>query len=80
MDGCNHLNNLPDINMTIRALKKVDFVMITAQYPNHPAARYADILLPQIYTAYEGRNCWQFNAKDLFRTGVNATSLLIFRS
>jgi anaerobic dimethyl sulfoxide reductase subunit A len=78
LDGCNHLNNMPDINMTIRALKKVDFVMITAQYTEHPAARYADILLPQIYTAYEGRNCWMFSAKDLFRGGVNVSSYFMY--
>jgi anaerobic dimethyl sulfoxide reductase subunit A len=78
LEGCNLLNNLPDINCTIRALKKVDFVLITAQYAETPAARYADILLPQIYTAYEGRNCWLFSARDLFRVGTDVSNFFMY--
>ncbi len=71
LEGVNHVNNLPDINTTIRAMKKLDFALIFAQYADLPAARYADILLPQLYTAYEGRNCHAGEShmgEDLFRT------------
>ncbi len=78
LEGCNLLNNLPDINCTIRALKKVDFVLVTAQYAESPAARYADILLPQIYTAYEGRNCSLFAARDLFRVGTDVSNFFMY--
>jgi anaerobic dimethyl sulfoxide reductase subunit A len=56
MESNNHLNNLPDINQSIRAMKKVDFVLVFANYAELPTARYADILLPPMYTAFEGRN------------------------
>jgi anaerobic dimethyl sulfoxide reductase subunit A len=70
LEGINHINNLPDMNTTIRAMKKLDFTLVFAQYAAHPSARYADILLPQIYTAYEGRNCLAGGSplsEDLFR-------------
>lgn len=72
LEGNNHLNSLPDINSTIRAMKKVNFVLVFSQYANLPTARYADILLPQIYTAFEGRNCsGVFGWTDLFRNLSN---------
>jgi anaerobic dimethyl sulfoxide reductase subunit A len=52
----NYMTTLPDTNQTIRALKKLDFCLVFAQYADMPTARYADILLPQIYAAFEGRN------------------------
>jgi anaerobic dimethyl sulfoxide reductase subunit A len=79
LDGCNHLNNLPDINMTIRALKKVDFVMTVAQYTDLPSARYADILLPQIYTAYEGRNLGGFGGFGFFGSGNDISNYFIYK-
>lgn len=54
-EGTNHVNSLPDVNSTIRAMKKVDFVLVWAQYAESPMARYADILLPLGYSAFEGR-------------------------
>lgn len=68
LEGNNHLNSLPDVNSTIRALKKIGFVLVFSQYKEMPSARYADILLPQIYTAFEGRNCHGIPLEqDLFR-------------
>lgn len=70
MDSPNHLNSLPDINATINAMKKVEFVVASTNYTDMPTARYADIILPQIYTAYEGRNrMW---GRNLFWGGRNA--------
>ncbi|MFC1823374.1 molybdopterin-dependent oxidoreductase [Thermodesulfobacteriota bacterium] len=76
MESNNHLNSLPDVNSTIRAMKKVDFVLVSAQYAHLPTARYADILLPQIYTAFEGRNChW---AGNMFRTGMHLSNFFLY--
>ncbi len=79
IEGNNHLNSLPDMNTTIRAMKKVDFVVVFSQYAERPMARYADILLPQIYTAFEGRNCsGLFSARDLFRVGFNRRNFFMY--
>jgi anaerobic dimethyl sulfoxide reductase subunit A len=79
MEGNNHVNSLPDINTTIRAMKKVGFVLVFSQYAESPTARYADILLPQIYTAYEGRNCHGIaGERDLFRTGKNLANFFLY--
>ncbi len=79
IEGNNHLNSLPDINTTIRALKKVDFVLVFSQYTDLPTARYADILLPQIYTAFEGRNCHGVHGMpDLFRPGMGQGNLFMY--
>jgi len=89
IEGNNHLNTLPDIHTTIRAMKKVDFVVVSSLYAEMPAARYADILLPQIATAFEGRDTgWaigshldtessdQENANSLYeKLGKSQTSL-----
>ncbi|MFC1920049.1 molybdopterin-dependent oxidoreductase, partial [Chloroflexota bacterium] len=76
MDSNNHLNSLPDVNSTITAMKEVGFVVVSAQYTELPTARYADILLPQIYTAFEGRNrLW---GQDLFVGGWN-TNYFLYR-
>ena len=79
MEGNNHLNGLPDINCTIRAMKKVDFALVFSQYAELPTARYADMLLPQIYTAFEGRNCRAiYGHRDLFRTGMNLANFFMY--
>jgi len=79
LDGNNHLNGLPDINATIRAMKKVGFVVVSSQYADMPTARYADILLPQIHTAFEGRNCQAiYFQQDLFRTGMNLANYFLY--
>lgn len=80
LDGNNHLNSLPDVNTTIRAMKKVDFVLVFSQYADLPTARYADILLPQIYTAFEGRNCLMIYGQqdNLFRTGMNLANYFLY--
>ena len=79
IEGNNHLNNLPDINATIRAMKKLDFVVVFSQYAEVPTARYADIILPQIYTWFEGRNCsGLFYENDLFRFGRGLANYFIY--
>jgi len=79
MDGVNHLNSLPDINTTIRAMHKVDFVVVASQYTETPTARYADILLPQIHTAFEGRNCSAiYGWRDLFRSGQTPGNYFLY--
>ncbi|MDO8473673.1 MAG: molybdopterin-dependent oxidoreductase [Dehalococcoidia bacterium] len=77
LEGCNHTNNLPDMNSTIRALKKVDFVVVFSQYAENPAARYADIVLPQMYNAFEGRNC-QRGGGSLFKPGKNLANFFVY--
>jgi hypothetical protein len=52
----NHVNNVPGMNQSIRAMKKLDFSVVFSQFADMPTARYADILLPQMHTAFEGRN------------------------
>ena len=79
LEGNNHLNSLPDIKTTIRALEKVAFTLVFAQYADLPSARYADILLPQIYTAFEGRNCsGYFYNPDLFRPGKGLANFFFY--
>ncbi|MFC2066981.1 molybdopterin-dependent oxidoreductase [Chloroflexota bacterium] len=78
-EGNNHLNNLPDMNATIRGMKKVEFVVAFSQYADMPTARYADILLPQIYTWYEGRNCsGLWGESDLFRSGTGVANYFLY--
>ena len=75
----NHLNSLPDINSTIRAMKKVDFIVVFSQYAELPTARYADILLPQIYTpsrAETAAGCPY--EQDLFKTGSNLANYFLY--
>jgi len=77
MDSPNHLNDLPDINRTIRAMKKIGFSVVYSQYSDMPTARYADILLPQIYTSFEGRCClW---GGDQFKSGQNLANYFLYR-
>jgi anaerobic dimethyl sulfoxide reductase subunit A len=80
IEGNNHLNNLPDMNSTIRALKKIKSVVVFSQYLDMATARYADILLPQIYTWFEGRNCSGLNwvSNDLFRFGTGLANYFLY--
>jgi len=75
----NHLNNLPDMNATMQGMKKVEFVVVFSQYKDTITAKYADILLPQIYTWFEGRNCeGLYNRYDLFRIGMGLKNYFIY--
>ncbi len=76
----NHLNSLPDINSNIRAMEKVDFVVVSSHYAEMPTARYADILLPQIASAFEGResNWYVLGLLDLFHTGHNRGNYFLY--
>jgi anaerobic dimethyl sulfoxide reductase subunit A len=79
LEGVNHLNSLPDMNTTIRAMKKIDSVVVFSQYTDLPTARYADILLPQIYTAFEGRNCHGIVfAHDLFKPRAGLANCFLY--
>jgi anaerobic dimethyl sulfoxide reductase subunit A len=79
LESNDHVNNLPNMNQTIRAMKKVAFTLVFAQYADAPAARYADILLPQIYSAYEGRNGGCGLHWPLFTTTLNLGSHFVYR-
>ena len=79
LESNDHVNNLPTMNQTIRAMKKVAFTLVFAQYADAPSARYADILLPQIYSAYEGRNGGCGLHWPLFTTTLNLGSHFIYR-
>jgi anaerobic dimethyl sulfoxide reductase subunit A len=80
IESNNHVNNLPDVNQTIRAMKKVDFTLVFSQYAELPAARYADILLPQMHSAFEGRNGGCGWSWSLFTTApVNMGSYFVYR-
>jgi anaerobic dimethyl sulfoxide reductase subunit A len=72
LESNNHHTTLPDINSNGRVLKKVDFVVVSSYFAETPSARYADILLPQISTAFEGRACKIGNFdNDRFKPGLN---------
>jgi len=80
IESNNHVNNLPGMNQSIRAMKKVDFVLVFSQYAEQPGARYADILLPQMHTAFEGRNGGCGWLWSLFTLGpVNMGDYFVYR-
>ena len=60
----------PDVNTNIRALKQLDFVAVFSYHLDNPTARYADIVLPQMHSAFEGRDVFFrkvfMRQKDLF--------------
>ena len=81
LESNNHLNNLPDINSSIRAFKKLDFLVVFSYFTDMPAARYADILLPQNAGAFEGRDSgWSIGARtpDLFHLSMGLGNYFIF--
>jgi anaerobic dimethyl sulfoxide reductase subunit A len=80
LESNNHLNGLPDVNSNIRAMKKVDFTVVYSYFAEMPSARYADILLPQIATAFEGRacQCGDMNT-DLFNSGAPLSNYFLYR-
>ncbi len=80
LESNNHLSTLPDVNSNIRALKKVDFVVAFSHFAEMPTARYADILLPQIASAFEGRDSQAaIRSRDLFYNGMNLGNYFIYR-
>ena len=46
----------PDVNTNIRAFKKLDFIAVFSYHRDNLTAKYADILLPQMHAALEGRH------------------------
>ncbi|MFC2022034.1 molybdopterin-dependent oxidoreductase [Chloroflexota bacterium] len=80
LETTNHLNGLPDINSNIRAMKRLDFVVVFSHYTETPTARYADILLPHVATAFEGLECHCVSrSHDRFKTGGNLANYIIYR-
>jgi len=58
LSASNPLMTHPDVNTNIRAFKKLDFSVVFSYHVDNPSARYADIILPQMHKAFEGRNAW----------------------
>ena len=59
----------PDVNTNIRAFKKLDFTVVFSYHLDNPTARYADIVLPQMHKAFEGRDAYfgmGGGSRDLF--------------
>ncbi|MBI4330281.1 MAG: molybdopterin-dependent oxidoreductase [Chloroflexi bacterium] len=81
LESNNLLNSLPDINAGIRAMNRLDFVVVSSYYAEMPSARYADILLPQIATAFEGRDDLghSMSARNPFRSARNLANYFVYR-
>lgn len=80
LESNNHPSTMPDINANIRALKMLDFYIVFSHYAETTAARYADILLPQIASAFEGRHCvCPLRGTDLFKSGRHLTNFMLYR-
>ncbi|MFC2039723.1 molybdopterin-dependent oxidoreductase [Chloroflexota bacterium] len=80
IESNNHASSLPDINSNIRALKKLDFIVVSSYFSDNTSARYADLLLPQIATAYEGRHCVNpVHSTDLFKCGYHLGNYFLYR-
>jgi len=56
ISGSNPLMTHPDINTNIKAFKKLGFIAVFSYHLDNPSARYADIILPQMHKAFEGRD------------------------
>ena len=56
LSSSNPVMTHPDVNTNIRAFKKLDFSVVFSYHLDNPTARYADIILPQMHTALEGRD------------------------
>ena len=56
LSSTNPLMTHPDVNTNIRAFKKLDFLVVFSYHLDNPSARYADIILPQMHRAFEGRD------------------------
>ena len=59
----------PDVNTNIKAIKKLDFSVVFSYHLDNPSAKYADIVLPQMHAAFEGRDMsfQKERSTDLFR-------------
>ena len=58
LSGSNPLMTHPDVNTNIKAFKKLEFIVVFSYHLDNPSARYADIILPQMHKAFEGRDAW----------------------
>jgi anaerobic selenocysteine-containing dehydrogenase len=54
----NPLMTHPDVNTNIKAFKKLGFIAVISYHLDNPSARYADIVLPKMHAAFEGRDAW----------------------
>jgi len=75
-EGNNHVQTLPDMNSTIRAMKKLEFTLVWSQYAEVATARYADILLPLIHVPFEGRNNYFWG---LYWSGIHLANYFVYR-
>jgi anaerobic dimethyl sulfoxide reductase subunit A len=56
LSSTNPIMTHPDVNTNIQAFKKLDFVVVFSYHLDNPTAKYADIILPQMHSALEGRD------------------------
>jgi anaerobic dimethyl sulfoxide reductase subunit A len=56
LSSSNPLMTHPDVNTNIKAFKKLGFLAVFSYHLDNPSARYADIVLPQMHKAFEGRD------------------------
>jgi len=78
----NPILNPPDVNMNIKALKNLNFSVVFSYHIDNPSARYADIVLPQMHTAFEGRDVpfkKYFCARKIFFAGNHEPEWKLFR-
>jgi anaerobic selenocysteine-containing dehydrogenase len=56
LQSSNPIMTHPDVNTNIKAFKKLDFSVVFSYHLDNPTAKYADIILPQMHRAFEGRD------------------------
>lgn len=79
MEGNNHVLTIPGMSQSIRAMKKTDFNLVFTQYASMASARDADILLPQSYVAFEGRNGGCGSYWQLFTNMISLGTHFVYR-
>jgi anaerobic dimethyl sulfoxide reductase subunit A len=79
MEGNNHVLTIPGMSQSIRAMKKTDFNLVFTQYADMASALYADILIPQSYIAFEGRNGGCGSYWQLFTNMISLGTHFIYR-
>ena len=56
LSSSNPVMTHPDVNTNIKAFKKLEFSVVFSYHLDNPTAKYADIILPQMHRAFEGRD------------------------
>ena len=78
IEDCNSVASRPNINSSIQAMKKVEFSVVWAKDTDVLPARYADMVLPMIYHAFEGRSK-VMGTWDLWALGAHIPNHLVYR-